>query len=59
SYGGTLSGTLTADVSFTVNCVGGYLGGGAFTLSTFTIAANAASVTTVAVRFRRLRMPAM
>ena len=49
-YGGTLSGTLTADVSFTVNCVGGYLVGGKVlsTLSTFTIAANAASVTTVA-----------
>jgi hypothetical protein len=49
-YGGTLSGTLTADVSFTINCVTGYLVGGKVlsTLSTFTIAANAASVTTIA-----------
>ena len=49
-YGGTLSGTLTVDVSFTINCVTGYLVGGKVlsTLSTFTIAANAASVTTIA-----------
>ncbi len=49
-YGGTLSGTLTADVSFTINCVTGYLVGGKVLskLSTFTIAANAGSVTTIA-----------
>jgi hypothetical protein len=51
--GGTLSGTLTADVSFSVNCVTGYLVGGKIlsTLSTFTIATNAASVTTIAGSF--------
>ncbi len=48
--GGTLSGILTADVSFSVNCITGYLVGGKIlsTLSTFTIATNAASVTTIA-----------
>ncbi len=51
--GGTLSGTLTADVSFSVNCVNGYLVGGKIlsTLSTFTIGTNAASVTTIAGSF--------
>lgn len=51
--GGTLSGTLTADVSFSINCINGYLVGGKIlsTLSTFTIATNAASVTTIAGSF--------
>ncbi|HMV44326.1 MAG TPA: hypothetical protein PK079_18010 [Leptospiraceae bacterium] len=51
--GGSLSGTLTADVSFSINCVTGYLVGGKVlaVLSTFTIPANGATVTTVAGSF--------
>ncbi|HMV80236.1 MAG TPA: hypothetical protein PL048_11020 [Leptospiraceae bacterium] len=47
---GTTSGILSSDVSFSVNCVSGYLVGGKILsrLSTFTVGANSASVTTVA-----------
>ena len=47
---GTTSGILSSDVSFSVNCVSGYLVGGKILsrLSTFTIGANSASITTIA-----------
>ncbi len=48
--GGIVSGVLTSDNNFTVNCVAGFLVGGRIVsrLSTFTIAANAGDVTTLA-----------
>lgn len=50
---GSLSGNLTSDVSFSINCVAGYLVGGKVlsVLSTFTIPVNGATVTTVAGSF--------
>lgn len=48
--GGSLSGTLNSDISFSINCISGFLIGGRVVskISTFTIPANGAIVTTVA-----------
>jgi hypothetical protein len=48
--GGSVSGVLSSDNNFTINCVAGFLVGGRIVsrLSTFTIAANTGDVTTLA-----------